>query len=236
MIESVNNKYIKNILKLKQKKYQDKEGLFLVEGKHLVEEAKKSGYLETVISTKEETFDNTVIVSENVLKKLSDLKTPSVIGICRKINNGEINGKVCILCDLQDPGNVGTIIRSAVAFNVDTIVLTPKCVSIYNSKVIRASEGMIFNQNIIIEDAKTIIEKLKKYDYTIYTTDVNGGTSLEDAVFSAKSAVLIGNEGNGVDKEVSLLADQKIHIKMNANCESLNAAVSASIIFYKLNI
>ena len=236
MIESVNNKFVKDVIKLKTKKYQDKEGLFLVEGKHLVEEARKNGYLKTVISTKEENFDNTVLVSENVLKKISDLKTPSIIGICKKINNNDIKGNVCILCDLQDPGNVGTIIRSATAFNIGTVVLTPKCVSLYNSKVIRASEGMIFNKNIVIYEAEKIINKLKKDGYTVYSTDVNGGTNLESISFSSKSAILIGNEGSGVDKDISSLADEKIHIKMNEECESLNAAVSASIIFYKMNI
>ena len=237
MIESSNNKTIKNIIKLKSKKYQDKENLFIVEGKHLVEEAYKKGYLRTVLSAKEENYPNTILVSENLLKKISDLKSaPSIIGVCEKIKNGNIKGKVCILCDLQDPGNVGTIIRSAKAFNIDTLVLSSSCVSIYNSKVIRASEGLIFSQNIIIDDAKKVIDNLKNEGYTIYTTDVLNGTDLEKVSFPEKSAILIGNEGNGVDKSIATLADETLHIKMNEDCESLNAAVSASIIFYKLNI
>ena len=235
MIESVNNKQIKSIIKLKTKKYQDLENKFLVEGEHLVEEAKKAGYLDLLITTDEKyTFEKVLLVNETVMKKISDLKSPpKVIGICKKIIPKEIFGKVVILENLQDPGNVGTIIRSANAFGIDTIILSSNTVSVYNPKVIRASEGSIFYKNIIIDNPLEKVKTLKKMGYTIYTTDVKDGTSLEEIKFNSKTAIIIGNEGSGVSNDLKELSDVKIHIPMSDSCESLNAAVSASIIFYK---
>ena len=238
MIESVNNKHVKYLTKLMTKKYQDVENKFIVVGEHLVMEAKNSGYLEkAVLTEKSDEFDDYILVSENVLKKITDLKSaPKIIGVCKKIVPRKINGTVAVLDNIQDPGNLGTIIRSACAFNIDTILISKNSVSAYNQKVLRASEGMIFHQNFIICDVKEKVENLKKEGYTIYTTDVSNGKNLEQINFDEKSCIILGNEGSGVSSALSILADKKINIKMNERCESLNVAVCASIIFYHLSI
>lgn len=238
MIESVNNKQVKYLKKLMDKKYQDIENKFIVVGEHLVKEALKAGYLEKVILTKEnDEYENFLLVSENVLKKITGLKSaPKILGICTKIVPDKIKGTVAILDNIQDPGNLGTIIRSACAFNIDTLLISNNSVNPYNQKVLRASEGMIFHQNFIICDIKEKIKTLKKEGYTLYTTDVKNGMNLEEVNFDKKTCIILGNEGSGVDKKIASLADKKINIKMNKECESLNVAVCASIIFYKLSI
>lgn len=236
---SVENKKIKEIEKLNQKKYRDIEGLFLIEGEHLVKEAYKEGLLKTLIIKENINFNldvETIIVSENVLKYLSNLDTPQpVMGICKKLEFKNIGNRVLILDNIQDPGNLGTIIRSSVAFNIDTIILSKDTVDLYNSKVIRATQGMIFKVNIIVEDLLTYIPKLKKEEYKIISTSVVNGKSIKELVKNEKTAIIMGNEGNGVKKEISSLADDFIYIKMNNKCESLNVAVATSIILYELD-
>ncbi len=236
MIESVNNEKIKKTAKLNDKKYQDIENKFIIEGKHLVEEALKKGVLEEIFLIKDEDIDfkNKTFVSEKVMRKLSTLTSiPNILGVAKKINEGNIVGNVLMLDGIKDPGNMGTIIRSCTAFNIDTLVISKDSISIYNPKVLRASEGMIFNQNIVIADLENVLDNLK--DYTIYTTDVNGGEDLKDIKFSKKNAIIIGSEASGVKDTIKKYADKKLYIKMDPLCESLNAGVSASIIMYELN-
>ena len=235
---SIENKKIKDIKKLNQKKYQIDN--FIVEGEHLVNEAYKKGLLKTLIV--EETSDfsldvETLYVTENVLKYISELDNPQkIMGICKKIiPNENLGNKILILDKVQDPGNLGTIIRSAVAFNVDTIILSEDTVSIYNSKVIRASQGMLFHINIKIGNLKEEIDNLKRQNYKIYSTDVNNGKSLKSLEKIDKFAIIMGNEGNGVSDEINKLSDEYIYINMNENCESLNVAIAASIILYELD-
>ena len=156
VIVSQDNKKIKNLSKLLIKKYRDSEGMFLVNGQHLVEEAYKKGILVEVIKTEdcELNFDvATTYVSYDVLKKLTNVETPQrIVGLCKKIEEKEYGNKILLLDDIQDPGNLGTIIRSSVAFSVDTIVLSNNSVDLYNDKVIRSSEGMLFHINVIRRD------------------------------------------------------------------------------------
>ena len=153
---SIENKKIKNIKKLYTKKYRDEFNEFIIEGEHLVVEAYKSGYLKYIILEENSNIDiniDKIYVTENVLKYISELDTPpKVLGVCSKIKEKEIGNKVLILDGIQDPGNLGTIIRSAAAFNIDTIILSKDTVDLYNPKVLRATQGMIFNINIIIKD------------------------------------------------------------------------------------
>jgi len=235
---SIDNKNIKNIKKLNIKKYRDQESLFLVEGEHLVLEAYKCGLLKTLITREGSKFKidvETMYVSDNVLKFLSELETPTVIGVCEKIKEKEIGNKILILDDIQDPGNLGTIIRSAVAFNIDSIILSPNTVDLYNSKVVRASQGMLFNVNILKTNLNDFVLKLKNNNYKIYATYVNGGKSLKDIEKTEKFAIIMGNEGAGVKEELLNLADHYLYIEMNQLCESLNVGVATSIILYEMN-
>lgn len=238
MIESINNSKIKEISKLKDKKHIKEKGKFLIEGKHLIEEAYKHGYLEEVYVLEGETckYPNAIFVTQNVLNKISSLdNSTNMVGVSRVIDEGAIKGNVLVLDDISDPGNMGTIIRSMIAFNIDTLILSPKCVYLYNSKVIRATEGMIYNLNVITKDLDLALTELKEDGYKIYGTNVVNGTNLKDIEFESKSAIIIGSEANGINKELYKYIDENIHININNMCESLNAGVATSIILYELN-
>ena len=224
MIESVNNEKIINYSKLKQKKYRDETSLFIVEGKHLVEEAKKNNLVVDEFILDEN-------VSLKVMQKLSNLdNAPTHLAVCKKMQERDINGNVLIVDGVQDPGNLGTIIRSCVAFNIDTIILSDTTVDLYNDKVIRASEGMLFNINIIRGNLLDIIPTL---DINLYTTNVVNGTNLEDIEITKPYGIVIGNEGKGVSDSVNELIKNRIYIPMNNKCESLNVGVATSIILYE---
>lgn len=236
---SIENEHIKEIKKLNNKKYRDLNGKFIIEGKHLVEEAIKNNLVEEILLLEgnNEKYDvKTNYVNGKVMKYITELDNPSkIIGICHKKNDKIQGNHILILDDIQDPGNLGTIIRSAVAFNIDTIILSKAGVDLYNSKVLRSTQGMIFNINIVVSDIKEEILKLKKDNYKILTTNVEGGKLVKSIEKNQKFAIIIGNEGKGVSKEIKELSDEYIYIEMNKKCESLNAAVATSIILYELS-
>lgn len=235
-ITSLNNNKVKYWKKLEDKKFRDSENKFMVEGDHLVNEALKNNLLLEVITILDADYPvDTYRVTNDIMKKISNQKsTPNVIGICQKIKEKEITGNVLILDEIQDPGNLGTIIRSSVAFEFETIILVNNCVDLYNEKVIRASEGMIFNSNVIRSDVNSILEKLKLNDYVIYGTSLNNGISPKNIAKNEKIAIIIGNEGKGMSEKCARLCDKFVTLKMNNLCESLNAGVAASLIMYEI--
>lgn len=233
MIESVNNEKIKYYAKLNQKKYRDKLGLFIIEGEHLVEEAKKKDLVEVIYSLDERT--DAIQVSENVMVKLSGLNTiPRILSIVKMPEVSEVEGNVLILDDIQDPGNLGTIIRSAVAFGVKTIVASHNTVDFYNLKTIRSSEGMLFNVNLIKDDLEKFILNIKD-EYCIYNTNVVKGSDVSKIKINKPYALIMGNEGSGVKENIQNLADENVYIPMNKTCESLNVAMATSIILYEFS-
>ncbi len=237
---SIENKKIKDLKKLNIKKYRDKTNLFLVEGKHLVLEAYKTGYLKELLLEQDELFPLSVTtnyLSNNVIHYISDVESPStVFGVCEKRKEEEISGNhILILDGVQDPGNLGTIIRSAVAFHIDMIVLSPDTVDIYNSKVIRSSQGMIFHIPIVVKDLYDVIPNLQKEHYKIYGTKVTHGKSLKTVEKNEKYAIIMGNEGQGVEEAILELCDEYLYIDMDDRCESLNVGVATSIILYELD-
>ena len=239
IIESVDNKKIKEYRKLKEKKYRDSEKLFLVEGEHLVLEAYKSDCLNEIILC-ERDIDlevEKVYVTEKVMSTISEMPSKvDITGVCEiKKSELDLDSPVLILDGVQDPGNLGAIIRSAVAFNIKNIVLSKNTVDLYNTKVLRSAQGMNFHLNIIRESIPSVINKLKENNYTVYGTDVVNGLDIKNVQKAGKYAIIMGNEGNGISEEVKKLVDKNIYIEMNSNCESLNVAVSASIIMYELN-
>lgn len=238
MYSSIQNEKIKSIKKLREKKYRDIEGLFIVEGKNLVMEAYKNNLLKTLIVLDNSSFNlsiETIRVSENVMKYLSELNTPNeIMGICYKKKEENISGNILILDNIQDPGNLGTIIRSAVAFSISTIIVSPDTVSIYNSKVLRSTQGLLFDVNIIVRDIRGAIDDLKQNGYKIYGTKVDNGKNLKDIDSTNKYAVIMGNEGSGVNKDILDKCDEYIYIPMNEKCESLNVGVATSIILYEM--
>ncbi|MBR2840867.1 MAG: RNA methyltransferase [Bacilli bacterium] len=235
--ESINNKKIKFLNQLKLKKYRDREGMFLVETENLVKEAYNNGYLKELYVREGININldvETHYISDNVVKYLSDVKSSTgIFGLCnmKKMNLKE--GRILVLDSVQDPGNMGTIIRSACAFNIDTIVINDKCADIYSSKVVRSSEGMIFNMNIIKCDLVDFINNIKK-SHKVYGTNVNGGKSLKNVKKNEKFVIIVGNEGNGVSDILLNLADEFLYIPISGKCESLNVSVATGIILYEL--
>lgn len=234
-LTSTSNEKVKYFKKLQLKKFRDSEKLFLIEDEHLVNEALKNNIVKCIITTTNNEYDvPTYYVNDKIMNYLSNqVSGTKIIAVCHTLEEKEIKGNIIILDNLQDPGNLGTIIRSAVAFNFDTVVLGDTCVDLYNSKVIRSSEGMIFNINIKRCNLNKFIDEVKN-DYTLVTTDVNNGVDIKDIKYK-KIAIVIGNEGNGVSKEIASKCDNKVYIKMNNNCESLNAGVCASILMYEVS-
>lgn len=240
LITSLNNEHIKELYKLNQKKYRDESDLFLIETKHLVLEAYKEGIVKELILEQDEIFPldvPTTYVNKQILKKLANTDNPSnVMAVVEKIKEkDDIGEKILILDHIQDPGNLGTIIRSAVAFNIDTIVLSKDTVDLYNPKVVRSNQGMMFHINIISRDPIKFINDLKKKDYKIIGTKVTNGKDVKDAKIYSHFALVIGNEGQGISNDIDNLCDEYLYIKMNENCESLNAGVAASILLYEIN-
>lgn len=233
-ITSTSNEKVLAWAKLKMKKYRDIENSFLVEGDNLVREALKKGIVKEVIATYDTMFDvPSYVVNEKIMTKLSMMvNPPSIMAVCNYILPDNIEGRVLLLDKIQDPGNLGTIIRSAVAFNFKTIIISDDSVDLYNDKVIRASEGMIFHINLIKSDLESMINLLKNKGYHIIGTDVRSGKNIKEYK-DEKDAFIIGNEGNGMSIEIKELCDAFVYLPMSKTVESLNAAVAASIIMYE---
>jgi len=235
-LTSTNNDKVKFWQKLNKKKFRDIEKLFLIEDEHLLNEALKKGIVKEVITLdKSVKYDvPTYYVTDKIMNLISNQVTSArIIGVCHHLEERNVRGNILVLDKLQDPGNLGTIIRSAVAFNFDSIILSDDSVDLYNPKVVRASEGMIFHINIIRTNLVDFLEQLTN-DYTKITTDVIGGKSIKELNYH-KCAIIIGNEGQGVSTTIKNMCDEKVYIKMNSNCESLNAAVTASILMYEVS-
>ncbi len=239
-ISSVNNEYIKSLHKLKEKKNRIQEKKFLIEGFHLVEEAYKANKLIQILTTqyvsKFESIEQ-IIVSEPIIEKLSFTKNPQgIIGVCKMSSNNEIKGsKILLLDNVNDPGNLGTLIRSSLGFYIDTIVLSEDCVDLYNDKTIRATQGAMFNINIIVADLKNVIDVLQKQNIKVIGTSLQSSKNLKEIEKIDKYAILLGNEANGVKAELLEKTNFNVRIEMNNKLESLNVSVAGSIIMYYLN-
>lgn len=242
VITSLDNDRIKGYIKLKERKYRKKTNTFIVEGMHSVLEAYKKGMVVELILKEDISLPLDVpyvYVTEEIIKKISDaVSPPDVLALCKMANDNVILGERLLLLDgIQDPGNLGTIIRSAVAFNVDTICLSPDTVDIYNPKVLRSTQGMIFHTNIIIKRLNDVISILKEKEIPIYGTRVDYGIDVSTLREKdrKKYALVMGNEGNGVSEEILDMCDEYIYISMNPDVESLNVGVASSIILYELD-
>lgn len=243
IIKSLQNQSIKDIAKLKEKKYRDMTGLFIVEGEHLVKMAKEAGSLETILVDENEIErylelideETSIIVNEAIVNKLSYTKSPQgIIGVVRK-KEVYVQGlsKVLVLDDLQDPGNVGTLLRSALAFNYNQVFISENSVDIYNDKVIRASQGALFKLNIKRDNLENIFSLLKDEKFKIYATALTDNSLfLEELKPAKKCALILGNEGNGISDFSKNVADEIVKINMSNRIDSLNVSVAGSIAMY----
>lgn len=237
-ITSVNNETIKDFVKLKQKKNRDIEKKFIVEGYHLVEEALHANLLDTVLTTDEDSFIDgvkNILVNSDIISKLSATVAPqNIIGIVRYFDKVEQDAtKVLLLDNIQDPGNLGTLIRTALAFGVEKIVTSFDTVDFYNEKVIRASQGAIFAIPLFKKDLSGEINSLKEKKIPVIATALKGAVSIKDYKASAQYALLLGSEGQGVKSELLKLCDTVVKIPIK-DIDSLNVAIAGAIILWTL--
>jgi len=250
IIQSIQNSRVKQWAKLNSKKGREQEQAFLVEGEHLVEEAMKAVKdLQCLIiqETLQEKYQNWIgncpapcyLVSEQVMNKLSETQTPQ--GICavvqiKKHNLNELTeGRPILLAldGLQDPGNLGTIIRTADAAGINGVILGNGTVDLYNGKVIRSTMGSLFHLPIVQSDLAIEIPRLKEKGFRIVATSLEGAVSYDEPHYSDAVVIVIGNEANGVSKEILQCSTEKVKIPLYGQAESLNAAVAAGIILYE---
>ena len=175
---------------------------------------------------------NNANVSQGISHVFSN-RSENIFELNTMRNKNIIGDKIIILDNVQDPGNVGTIIRSALAFNVSTVVLSDDSVNIFNDKLIRSTEGNIFNVNVVTMNIEEAIKIVKEKGIKVYYGDMHGKDDI-DSLNASSYAFILGSEGKGISQKVRELSDEGVRIEMNDKCESLNVAVAASIIMYKL--
>ena len=243
LITSIQNQQVKAWKKLKQRKYRKQTGTFIVEGFHLVEEAYNSNWnIETILIQENvvhpEWADKLSIttLSANVFKEIAATKTPQ--GIAAVVNVKEsvmlTTGTTLLLDAVQDPGNVGTMIRTADALGFSQVVLGKGCADLFNEKVVRASQGSIFHLPVIEADLENILSILQKEKYIIWASTLEQAIPLTEATFTHHTALIVGNEGEGVSRELLELADKKVKIPIAGQAESFNVAVAAGIMMYAI--
>lgn len=229
-ITSLENPKIKYLTKLNTSKFRKSEGKFIVEGKHLVTEARMQNVLIEAYSIEEK--EGYVQVTPAIMKKICNTDTVvTEIGLCSILDKKELSKKILLLDGVQDPGNMGALMRSAKAFGFETIILGDGCCDIYNDKVIRASQGAIFKLNFVTSNLKEFI--LSHKEYKIYGTNVVNGIPLAQVTKTDLIGVVLGNEGNGIKEETFKVIEKNIYIPME-NTESLNVSVAGGIIMYEL--
>lgn len=240
IIKSLNNPYIKNLFKLHNKKRREETGRFLIEGYHLVNEAIDSKrIIEVLIVDENDIIDgvNNIIVNKEIINKLAKTKNPqNIIGVCEIQNQIKLTGnKFLILDNINDPGNLGTLIRTSLGFNIDQIILGEDCVDLYNEKVIRATQGALFKIPISKTNLIDVIPILKKQGIFIVGTSLNHSNNLHDVFIGEKYAIILGNEANGIKEDILKLTDVNVKIEINNKLESLNVAVAGAILMYHFN-
>ncbi|CAM3933842.1 RNA methyltransferase [Geobacillus stearothermophilus] len=243
-IESPKNARVKQWKKLLTKKGRDETGLFLIEGFHLVEEAVKSRAPLVELMVDERTaiphgWDVSVpvvIVTEAVMKAISSTETPQgIAAVCRQLP-AELEGvKTALLIDaVQDPGNLGTMIRTADAAGIDAVILGEGCADVYNPKVVRATQGSLFHLPVVKGDLAQWIARFKEQGIPVYGTALENAVDYRTVPPSSSFALLVGNEGSGVRREWLEMTTETIYIPIYGQAESLNVAVAAGILLYSL--
>ena len=235
-ITSAQNSRIKAYARLHTKKERDHTGLFLIEGEHLLAEARKENIVETILSDTPEAFSFPVdlAVTPEIMKKLSsNVSSVHVIAVCRKktmkIENPH---RLLLLDDIQDPGNFGTLIRTAVSFGFDGVICSPDTADLYNDKTIRSTQGAMFHMPVLYTDLSACVEKLQQEGFTVVATALRHAKNMQEIAPREKMAFIMGNEGNGVSAALQEKADERLFIEMHG-FESLNVAVAGGIVMYR---
>jgi len=253
VITSKDNEIIKSIRKLKDKKYREIENKYIIEGIKLIEEAvEEKAEIDTVVVC-EDCIENGTIeqkllyeiakynciyVSEKVFNAVTEVTNPQgILAVVKKENKEEAidysQDIIVVLDGIQDPGNLGTILRTVDSVGLNQIIISKETADAYNPKVVRSTMGAIFRVKIIIvEDIVAALKEMQKNKYEIVATSLETKDSIYDVDYN-KKVIVIGNEANGVSKEVLEIADIKAKIPMLGKTESLNASVATSIILYE---
>ncbi len=252
MITSTSNAQVKRLLQLQRKsKARNEEQIFLVEGLRMflevpAERVQKVYISETLYNKKEQELNldrfSVEILSDTVFQYVSDTKTPQGI-LCivqqKKYDIDELlkleNPHFIVLDNLQDPGNLGTIVRTAEGAGVNAVFLSRESVDIYNPKTIRSTMGSIYRMPVIyVDDLLQLLSLFKQKGIKSYAAHLDGEKSYDKENYQSGTAILIGNEGNGLRDEVASLADVWVQIPMQGQVESLNAAIAASILMFEV--
>ena len=255
MITSTSNAQIKELAKLQKKsRLRDEKGIFLVEGPRMTEEIPaeriEKVYASESFAKKNKEFLEKLqapveLLTDTVFAYVSDTKTPQGILLVMEQRSCEIcemldldaQGRkplLMVLDNLQDPGNLGTIFRTAEAAGVTGILLSKDCVDVYNPKVIRSTMGAVFRMPFLyVEDLPEKIKELQKEGIKTYAAHLRGENAYDEEDYTTGCAFLIGNEGNGLRDEVADCADCLIRIPMEGEAESLNAAVAAAVLMFE---
>ena len=252
IITSKDNENIKNIKKLKERKYRDLNNEYIIEGIKIIREAIQEKAVIKKVVICEECLANNIIddkllyeiakydclyVSKRIFEGLTDVSKPQgILAVVEKKNKKEINYSediIVVLDGLQDPGNLGTILRTLDSANLSQVIVSRDTVDAYNPKVVRSTMGAIFRVNIVeAENLKETLKEMKRHKYKVMCTDLNASKNIYEIDYN-KKIIVIGNEANGVSKEILDIADEKIIIPMLGKTESLNASVATSIIVYE---
>lgn len=253
VITSKDNEIIKNIRKLKEKKYRDIANEYIVEGIKLIEESiEEDANIKTIVVCEECIKDNCIdqkllykiakydciYVSEKVFSLLTDVVNPQgMLAVIEKTSSEDKikydEDIIVVLDGIQDPGNLGTILRTVNSVGLTQIILSKTSVDAYNPKVVRSTMGAIFRVNIIeAEDLTSTLKNMKKHKYKIVATSLSGQESIYEMDYK-KTVIVIGNESKGVSREILEIADTKTKIPMLGKTESLNASIATGVILYE---
>ena len=252
-ISSKDNSLIKHIKRLKEKKYRDEYGEYIIEGLKLIKEAiqenadikhivvcdgcDNSEMIESHLKYEMARLDF-IYVPQNIFKLLSDVENPqgvlAVIGKPNKETDINLNEDIILaLDDIQDPGNLGTILRTADSVGLKQILVSKGTADSYNPKVVRSTMGAIFRVKVIeCEILKDVLKDLQSKEYKVMTTSLKAKETIYETDYK-KKIIVIGNEANGVSKEILNLADEKVIIPMLGKTESLNVSVATGVILYE---
>lgn len=231
-ITSLQNDTIKHLTKLSKKKYRDAHAEILVEGEHLIQEAQTAGIVKKTIGLSDY---NDIQITEHIAQKLSTTISGSTQFALISKPKYELQKKErYLICDgVQDPGNLGTIIRTAYSFGFDAVILSEDCVDEFNDKVIRATQGSIFHFPVIRMSLDHAIQQLQQWDVPVYASYLGENTYNLQEIKPVPVAVVMGSEGSGVSELVLQLCDGTVKIE-TSQFESLNVAIATAIVCYTL--
>ena len=251
MITSTGNQQVKNLMLLMKKaKARKEQGLFVVEGKKMIAEAPADWLVQMYVSESFQKENGAMltgkeyeVLSDAVFKSVSDTQTPQgVLGLIRKPRYQfeqlfrRKNPHLLVLESIQDPGNLGTMLRTGEGAGIDGVIMNQTTVDLFNPKTIRSTMGSIYRVPFFVaENLPETIQILKERGVSVYAAHLKGTLSYEEPDYTKAAAFLIGNEGNGLSDEIADCADTYIKIPMCGQVESLNAAISATLLMYEAN-